>query len=74
MASEVPFYWEAINVDMDVQPNGDMWVTETQHYMFQSSDSNERYRYIPLDRVDEITDVTVTEKGQALDASVGIES
>ena len=36
--SEVPFYWEFINVDIDVQENGDMLITETQKYVFTGSD------------------------------------
>ncbi|MFM7423858.1 MAG: hypothetical protein ACKO7W_02440, partial [Elainella sp.] len=68
-AAEVPFYWKSIDVEIDVQPNGDMWVTETQNYVFTAKHTNERYRYIPLDKVDEITDVTVTEKGQLLAAT-----
>lgn len=73
-ASDIPFYWDSINVEMDVQPNGDMWVTETQHYVFTDDYTNERYRYIPLNKVDEITDVTVTENGQPLATTTGIEN
>ena len=32
-----PFYWEFINVDIDVQENGDMLIMETQKYVFTSS-------------------------------------
>jgi len=32
-----PFYWEFINVDIDVQDNGDMLITETQKYVFTAS-------------------------------------
>jgi len=66
----VPFYWESINVDLDVQPNGDMWVTETQKYVFESDYSNQRYRYIRLDKVDGIQDVSVQENNQTLDSTV----
>jgi hypothetical protein len=69
-ASEVPFYWDSIQVEMDVQPNGDMWVTETHHYVFTAAYTNERYRYIPLNKVDEIADVTVTENEQRIAAVV----
>ena len=47
-ASE-PFYWEYINVDIDVQENGDMWVTEVQRYVFTAPHTNQRYRWLPLD-------------------------
>lgn len=73
-ASEVPFFWNSIQVEMDVQPNGDMWVTETQHYIFTADYTNERYRYIPLNKVDEITNVTVTENGQRLAATTQIQN
>lgn len=48
------FYWDFINVDIQVLPNGDMWVTETQKYVFNAATSSQRYRYIPLNRVDDI--------------------
>ncbi len=53
-AEELPFYWESINVDIEVQTTGDMLVTETQKYVFNSDYSNQRYRYIPLAKVDDI--------------------
>lgn len=31
-----------------------MWVTETQKYVFNAATSSQRYRYIPLNRVDDI--------------------
>lgn len=73
-ASEVPFYWDSINVDIDLQQNGEMWVTETQHYIFKANYTNQRYRYIPLNRIDEIKDVTVTEAGQPLSVTTGTEN
>ncbi|MGF1518949.1 MAG: hypothetical protein ACFCVB_14275 [Nodosilinea sp.] len=42
------FHWDSINVDIEVLPNGDMWVTETQKYVFKAATSSQRYRYIPL--------------------------
>jgi hypothetical protein len=56
-----PFYWEFINVEIDVQENGDMLVTETQKYVFTAPHTNERYRWIPLDKVDSIENVQVFE-------------
>ncbi len=44
--AEVPFYWDAIKVEIDVQQNSDMWITETQKYVFTGNYTNERYRYI----------------------------
>ncbi len=69
--SNLPFYWEFMNVDIEVQTNGDMLVTETQKYMFNSAHSNQRYRYIPLDKVDAIKDVTVAENGEIIPSQVG---
>ncbi|MBD2298195.1 DUF2207 domain-containing protein [Nostoc sp. FACHB-190] len=65
-AESAPFYWEFINVDIAVQPNGDMLVTETQKYNFTGEYNHLRSRYIPLDKVDRITEVSVSENGQVL--------
>ncbi|MDB9466076.1 DUF2207 domain-containing protein [Dolichospermum circinale CS-1225] len=73
-AQEVKFYWDYINVNIDVQNNGDMLVTETQKYVFKSDYPNQRYRYIPLDKVDEIKDVTVQENNQIIPSETGIEN
>ncbi|MEO1350312.1 MAG: DUF2207 domain-containing protein [Cyanobacteria bacterium J06635_15] len=69
-----PFHWEFINVDLDVQSNGDMLVTETQKYVFTSPHTNQRYRYIPLDKVDDIKDVEVFEGETQLNEAVGREN
>jgi hypothetical protein len=74
IAQSVPFYWEFMNVDIAVQNNGDMLITETQKYTFTGDYQNQRYRYIPLDKVDKITDVTVSENGQTLTSETGIEN
>ncbi len=71
--SDVPFYWEFINVDIDVQENGDMLITETQKYVFSGPSTNERFRWIPLDKVDGIVDVEVSENGELLSTTTGIE-
>ena len=73
-AQQLPFYWDNINVIIDVQTNGDMLVTETQKYVFTADYTNERYRYIPLDKVDEIKDVTVAENNQIIPSSTGTEN
>ena len=36
-AQQLPFYWDNINVIIDVQTNGDMLVTETQKYVFTAT-------------------------------------
>lgn len=73
-AQQLPFYWDNINVIIDVQTNGDMLVTETQKYVFTAAYNNERYRYIPLDKVDAIKDVTVAENNQIIPSSTGNEN
>ncbi|MEG5059627.1 DUF2207 domain-containing protein [Microcoleus sp. A2-C5] len=73
-AQQLPFYWENINVLIDVQTNGDMLVTETQKYVFTADYNTQRYRYIPLDKVDEIKDVTVAENNQKIASTTGIEN
>ncbi|MEE9549101.1 MAG: DUF2207 domain-containing protein [Candidatus Binatia bacterium] len=74
VAGPPPFYWEFINVEIDVQENGDMLITETQKYVFIGPYTNERYRYIPLDKVDWIDRVQVFEKGKELAATTGAEN
>jgi Predicted membrane protein (DUF2207) len=56
-----PFYWEKIDVDLKLIESGDLLVTETQKYVFTAPYTNQRTRYIQLDRIDEIRDITVTE-------------
>ena len=73
-AQTPPFYWDYINVNIDVQTNGDMLITETQKYVFTSNWTNQRYRYIPLDKVDEIKDVTVQENNKIIPSETGIEN
>ena len=58
--SRAPFYWESIDVLIDVQENGDMLVRETQTYVFTEWHNNRRHRYIPLDKVDGIDEISVS--------------
>lgn len=73
-AQTTPFFWEFINVDIAVQNNGDMLVSETQKYTFTSNHTNQRYRYIPLDKVKQITDVSVSENNQIISSDTGIKN
>ena len=73
-AEPPPFYWEFINVDIDVLENGDMLVTETQKYVFTGPYTNERYRYIRLDRVDRIDSVQVFEGAKLIPVTTGVEN
>ncbi len=69
--TSLPFYWDSIDVDIEVQNNGDMLVTETQEYIFNQPHTNQRYRYIPLDKVDDIKNVSVSENGNIIPFQFG---
>ncbi|AFY34700.1 DUF2207 domain-containing protein [Calothrix sp. PCC 7507] len=70
-SQSVPFYWEFIDADIAVQNNGDMLINETQKYTFTRDYNNQRYRYISLNKIDKITDVSVSENGQTLASETG---
>ena len=72
--SDVPFYWESIDVIIDVRENGDMRVTETHIYAFTGPHNRERFRYIPLDKVDGIDQVRVSQDGSRLTSNTGVEN
>lgn len=70
-----PFHWDFINVDIELQKNGDMLITETQKYVFEKEDySNQRYRYIPLSKIDKISDVEVYEGNRKLYAETKLKN
>ena len=56
-----PFYWEFIKVDIDLQDNGDTLVTETQKFLFTRTYNDTRIHYIPLDKVDDIRNMHVSD-------------
>ena len=66
-------YWDFIDVTIDVQENGDMLVTETQTYVYDTFTPPARYRYIPLDDVDYIKDIHVSRNGQPLQIHAPVE-
>ncbi len=73
-AKSPPFYWDFINVLIDVQQNGDMLITETQKYVFTGPHTNERYRYIPLDKTDGVGYFEVFEDGEKLPITTNIKN
>jgi hypothetical protein len=73
-AADLPFYWKSINVNIDLQDNGDMLVTETHHYVFTAAYSNQRYRYVPLHGLGGIADVSVQENAQSLPIQTSVEN
>lgn len=60
-AQEKSLFWQRWDVDIDVQENSDMLVKETQEIVFTSGTFRFGFRAIPLDRVEGITDVQVSE-------------
>ena len=60
-AQEKSLYWQRWDVDIDVQQNSDMHVKEDQEIVFTSGTFRFGFRAIPLDRVEDITDVQVSE-------------
>ena len=60
-AQEKSLYWQRYDVGIDVQPNSDMLVEETQQIVFTSGTFRFGFAAIPLDRVERITDVEVSE-------------
>lgn len=52
--------WERFDSTIDVQPDGSAEVTETQAIRYESGRWTEGGRKIPLDRVDDIRDVSVS--------------
>lgn len=70
--SDPNFYWDFIDVHIEVIENGDMLVTERQTYVFTGRWPNERYRYIPLDNVDSIEDVRVYQDDHLLESQSSV--
>jgi len=62
-AQEKQYYWDAIDVDITVLENSDIRVVETQTFVFTQGTFRFAYRDIPMDRLESITEVTVSEDG-----------
>jgi len=60
-AQEKSLYWQRYDVNIAVQPNSDMLIEEIQQIAFTSGTFRFGFRAIPLDRVERITDVQVSE-------------
>ena len=60
-AQEKTLYWQRYDVNLAVQPNSDILVEETQQIAFTSGTFTFGFAAIPLDRVDDITDLQVSE-------------
>lgn len=57
------FYWERFDVDLTVLPNGDVRVVETQIINFTGGEFREGFATLDPDRVDDITDITLSVDG-----------
>ncbi len=62
-AQDKTLYWQRYDVDITVQKNGDMRVIETQELVFTSGAFRYGQREIALNRLSNISDVTVGELG-----------
>jgi hypothetical protein len=54
--------WARFNVDIELLPTGEMAIRETQEFKFTGGPFSSAFRAIPLDRVDGIADVRVSER------------
>ena len=61
LAQGKTLYWQRYDVDINVQQNGDMLVEEVQEIAFTNGTFTFGYAAIPLDRVEQITDIGVSE-------------
>jgi uncharacterized membrane protein YgcG len=56
------YYYDSINVDINVLQNGDMEITEVQKLDYESGDFHYAYRWVPSNRIESIDNVSVSEK------------
>jgi uncharacterized membrane protein len=60
-AQDKTLYWQRYDVDLTVQPNSDILVEETQQIAFTGGTFTFGFAAIPLDRVEQITDLQLAE-------------
>ena len=60
-AEDKQYHYGFINVDIAVQPNGDLRVTEVIQYVFTYGEFHHGFRGIDMNRTEAITDVQVSE-------------
>ena len=61
LAQEKTLFWQRYDVNLDVQQNGDILVEETQQINFTNGTFTFGFAAIPLDRVERITDIQMSE-------------
>ena len=64
MAQGQTLHWDRYDVIVDLHEDGTFTVTEEQHINFTSGTFREGFAVIPLDRVDNISNIQVFEDGQ----------
>jgi len=60
-AADQEYHYDSIDVNIDIQSNSDMDITETQKLVYQSGTFYYALPLIPLDRIDIIDSVSVSE-------------
>jgi uncharacterized membrane protein len=70
-AQSQSLYWKRFDVNITVLPNGDFIVEEIQEIAFTSGEFHFGYRTIPMDRLENITDVKVREGNQEYEQGYG---
>ncbi len=60
-AADQVYHYESIDVGINLQPNSDLDITETQKLVYESGTFYYAYRWIPLDRVVAIDKISVSE-------------
>jgi hypothetical protein len=70
-AQSQTLYWERFDVNITVLENGDFVVEEIQEIVFTSGQFRFGYRSIPMDRLEDITDVAVLEGSRRYEPGYG---
>lgn len=70
-AQSQSLYWERFDVNITVMSNGDFAVEEVQDIVFTSGEFHFGYRNIPMDRLENITNVEVWEGNRRYEAGAG---
>ena len=65
-AANTAYLWQTLNVGIEVEPSGDLVITETQRYDVTDEQALRLQRTISMANVDGIADVEVLENDQAL--------
>ena len=63
------YHYDFINVDINILPNGDLEITETQKFAYTSGNFHYGYRWIPTDKIEAINQVEIWEGEQRYEAN-----